>query len=102
MQYKKTANKVMEGYISSQAIAIGVPEQDIKNRLNSRYSFEDVDRVCTDLREQYFNLSRLPFSVAGKVGVVVTEQTSQPAKARELVADDDCVDADLLRLAKLT
>lgn len=101
-RYKKAAQQVMESYIASQALAAGVPQEDIKSRLGQKYTFEDVDRVCGELREQYFNMSRLPFAVGKKkVGVVVTESLPQVQKADEPEVSDDCVDDDLLRLAKL-
>lgn len=92
----------MEGYITSQAASTGLSAEDIKSRLGASYTFADVDRVCEELREQYYHLSKLPFNVGQrKVGVVVTESAAQVKKADEPEVGDDCVDDDLLRLAKL-
>ena len=101
-RYKRAAKQVMESYIAQQALAMGLPKEDIVNKLGKSYTFEDVDRVCNSLREQYYNLSRLPFEVGRrKVGVVVTESKTPEPMLDEAGVMDDCVDDSLLRLAKL-
>ena len=100
--YKRVAQEVVDKYIESQSLALGIPSKDLKKRLGEGFTISDVDKVCEDLREQYYHLSKLPFNVGRqKVEAVVTTPVPQVGKQDAGVDSDDCVDDDLLRLAKL-
>ena len=96
-QYKTIAKSAVERYIASRAKMLGVSTNEIKNRLSESYSFDDIDKVCEDLRAYKLNISNLPFNVSGptKTKVRVTE-SKEPIKPRG--SYDDIVDDQLLNL----
>ncbi len=99
-QYKATAKKAVDKYISFRAQTLGVSSNEIKNRLGENYSFNDIDTVCESLQNYQINISKLPFDVnKGSVRVKVTESKKDPLKPKSVV--DDEIDDQLLRLAGL-
>lgn len=95
--YKKIASNAVNRYIDSQAHILGVSVKDIKSKLNEKYTIEDVDQVCEDLREYRLNLSALPFSVDSKKRVKITESKESPLVPSPY---DDTVDPGLFDLLK--
>ena len=99
-QYRATAKKAVDKYISFRAQTLGVNANEIKNRLGENYSFNDIDTVCESLQNYQINISKLPFDVnKGSVRVKVTESKKDPLKPKSVV--DDEIDDQLLRLAGL-
>ena len=97
-QYRATAQKAVDKYISFRAQTLGVSPEEIKNRLSENYSFNEIDSVCESLQNYQINISKLPFDVnKGSVRVKVTESKKDPLKPKSVV--DDEVDDQLLRLA---
>ena len=97
-QYRATAQKAVDKYISFRAQTLGVGPEEIKNRLSENYSFNEIDSVCESLQNYQINISKLPFDVnKGSVRVKVTESKKDPLKPKSVV--DDEVDDQLLRLA---
>ena len=62
-KYQKIAKVAVDKYIASQAVKVGVSVNEIKNRLSENYSFEEIDKVCSDLSSYKVNMSRLPFEL---------------------------------------
>lgn len=99
-RYKKIAKRAVEKYIGVQATIIGVKPSDIENKLSENYSFDDIDRVCEDLKEYKLNISKLPFNTAdGKKVKMAVKESYEPIIPNGRVDDD--VDESLLGLAGL-
>ena len=104
--YKKIAQTSLNKYLESKAKHLGVRVLDIKERLNEKYSFEDIDRVCEDLKGYQVTLSKLPIQLSNnnkmgnnsKLKMRFTESV-EPIKPKNRFDDD--VDESLLRLAGL-
>lgn len=101
-RYKKVAQSAVNKYIDSQARAIGVSSNEIKNKLTENYSFQDIDRVVESLRSYKLNVSQLPINVQGReikknVKMKVTE-SYEPIFGIDRL--DDEVDEQLLNLIK--
>lgn len=94
----KLTEEVVDRYIKSKAVMLGVSSQEIKNRLNDEYTLDDIDTICEDLQNYTLSLSRLPFRVDGNTRVKITE-----SKNIKSIHEDDADDVDdsLIRLAKL-
>lgn len=95
-KYRRIANKAVDKYIDSQALKLGVTSNEIKNKLAESYTFDDIDRVCEELRGYQLTISKLPFqsNLTENMRIkATTKQTSVPANP------DDVVDDNLLRLA---
>lgn len=94
--YKQVANNASDYYIKSRAAALGISAQEIKNRLAESYTYEDINKVCDDIRNYQLNVSKLPFDLKrSKVKVTESKETLAPLKQN---IDDD-IDAQLLGLA---
>jgi chromosome segregation ATPase len=50
-KYQRIARLAVDKYIGSMATKLGVNPSEIKNRLKENYSFEDIDKVCEDLKK---------------------------------------------------
>lgn len=95
--YKNLSNKAVSKYIELKAKNLGVTSEDIKDRLNKRYSFEDIDRVCESLMAYELRASQLPYNIDRKVKVKVNNATQVPTSRNE----DDDVDETLMGVAGL-
>ena len=94
--YKQVANNVSDYYIKSRAAALGISAQEIKNRLAESYTYEDINKVCDDIRDYQLNVSKLPVDLKrSKVKVTESKETLAPLKQNL----DDEVDEQLLGLA---
>lgn len=98
--YKKIAKESTDRYIASKASMLGVSSQEIKNRLSEKYTFEDIDSICEDLKSYKLNISRLPFDISKAGTSFVVSESREPIKPKTPGVDDE-VDNDLLRLAGL-
>lgn len=98
--YKTTVNKVIDKYIDSQALRLGVSKNEIKNRLSEGFSFEDIDMVCEELQNYKLNISKLPFDISKtkNVKMKVTESIEPIKPANRF---DDELDNQLKALAGL-
>ena len=100
--YKDLANKTMNLLIEEKAKTLGLTSTDIKRKLGSSYTIDDVQKVCEELKRYQLNVSKLPFSVDKHYGVKVNESVSknpvQP-KSNSIYDDDDYVSDSLIRLA---
>lgn len=94
--YKKITTNVVNRYIESQALKLGISSNEIKNKLPESYNIDDIDSICEDLQSYKLNMSKLPFSTMQSVKV-----TPKSIKTESLLpkgAEDDFVDAQLLSL----
>lgn len=99
-KYKKLTSIATNRYIESKALSIGVDVNEVKNKLNESYTFNDIDRVCESLQNYQLNISKLPFSVGSNKNVKVkVSESFEPIKPNS--GYDDNVDSSLLELAKL-
>lgn len=62
-KYKRIANNAVNTLIESKARMIGCDKNEIINRLPQNYSFNDIERICEDLRDYKSSMSCLPFNV---------------------------------------
>ncbi len=96
-KYKKIAKRAIEKYIGIQALRLGVDSKEITNRLSENYSFDEIDRVCENLRNYNISISKLPFNVSNstisKIKLTESKEPIMPAGV------DDEIDAGLLSLA---
>ena len=99
-KYKKIANKAVERYIESQALKLGITSNEIKNKLPSSYTFDDIDSICESLQEYKLNMNKLPFrNLTEKYDMKVTSPKSElPIPASKF---DDDIDDGLISLAGL-
>lgn len=95
--YKNLSNKAVSKYIELKAKNLGVTSEDIKDRLNKRYSFEDIDRVCESLMAYELRASQLPYNIDRKVKVKVNNAT----QVHTSINEDDDVDETLMGVAGL-
>lgn len=93
-KYRETASKAVERYIQSKAVNLGIDPNEIKNRLNENYSFDDIDKVCEGLRSYKRNMSKLPFAYNNRSvsKMTINEDTS----SSKFTNPDDVVDNNLL------
>ena len=61
-KYRKTAETAANLYIESKAKQLGVSITEIKNKLEENYTFDDVDKICEQLRSYKMNINKLPFN----------------------------------------
>lgn len=86
-KYKNYLNESINKYIEAKAELFGVKPQEIKNRLNESYTFEDIDNICKDLQKYNLRMSKLPFSLNKDTKVRVTE-SKQSRYEKESPEDD--------------
>ena len=80
-------------------MALGVKPREIENKLSENYSFDDIDRVCEDLKTYKLNMSKLPFDVSsGRQYKMTVKESIEPIIPNNAKVDDD-VDDSLLGLA---
>lgn len=99
-KYKNIAAGAVDRYIQSQALRLGVSQNEILNRLPESYTFDDIDSVCESLQSVNLNLSRLPFQ-SMKLQEKLNAKITAPKKEIIPTNQDDVVDESLLSLAKL-
>ena len=91
----------MDKYIDSQALKLGISSNEIKNKLPSSYSFNDIDSICENLQEYKLNMSKLPFRKLTEniQNVKITSPKQDPIIPASGFEDD--IDDGLLALAGL-
>lgn len=80
-KYQRIARLAVDKYIGSMATKLGVNPSEIKNRLKENYSFEDIDKVCEDLKNYRLRVSNLPFELQESMRqgkVKVTQEKKDP------------------------
>lgn len=99
-RYKKIAKKAVNKYIESQSVKLGVSINEIKNKLPSSYTFEDIDKICEDLQDYKLSINKLPFrTLTENYNMKVTSPKSDlPIPANKF---DDDIDDGLMSLAGL-
>ena len=97
--YKKLAQTTVNRYIESKAVMLGVQVSEIKGKLPSDYTVDDIDSVCENLQSYQVNMNKLPFNVDKKVKVKVSKSTNEALNPDSGMEDE--IDESLLRLAKL-
>ena len=98
-KYRKIAKRAVDKYIENRALALGVKPREIENKLSENYSFDDIDRVCEDLKTYKLNMSKLPFDISsGRQYKMTVKESIEPIIPNNAKVDDD-VDDSLLGLA---
>lgn len=98
-KYKKIAKRAVDKYIDVKALALGVKPREIENKLSENYSFDDIDRICEDLKTYKLNMSKLPFDISnGRQYKMTIKESREPIIPNNAKVDDD-VDNSLLGLA---
>lgn len=96
--YKKLANDTIRRYIESKADMIGVTANEIRSKLNEKFTIEDIDKICEDLQSYKVNISKLPFKLDRNTRVKVVESKNDNLRIDTGIDDD--VDESLMRMAK--
>ena len=101
--YKLRAKTALDKYIEIKATNLGINTNDIKSRLTENYSFNDVDKVCENLRSYRRNISKLPFNLNeeyAKYGNVAMNYTTDSKVVHKPITTnpDDVVDQELYNL----
>ena len=100
-KYRNVASSSLNKYIDLQALRIGATSNEIKNRLNENFSFDDIDKVCEELQRYKLNISKLPFDVRKESSVKMkVKESIEPIKPANRFDDDD-IDEQLKSLAGL-
>lgn len=94
--YKKITTNVVNRYIDSQALKLGISSNEIKNKLPESYNIDDIDAICEDLQSYKLNISKLPFSTMQSVKV--TPKSINNDSLIPKGAADDFIDSQLLSL----
>ena len=96
-KYKRITTNVVDKYIESQAMKLGVSANEIKNKLPESYSIADIDKICEDMRDYKLNISKLPFKTVTNLNENMTFK-AKPSKNELLnpINEDDEVDEQLL------
>ena len=97
-EYRAKSLKAYERYIENKALVLGITAQEIKNRLDENYSFDDIDLVCENLENYSLRVNNLPFNLKNIKHVNLTEASKIPGST-SIINEADDVDDDLLRLA---
>lgn len=93
-RYQTIADESITRYIRSKALALNLNENEIRNKLPKKYTFDDIDTLCEDLRQYSLNISSLPFDVS-HVKLKPKENTLTDDLAKPSDADE--IDESLLR-----
>lgn len=100
-KYKRITKDTVNRYIDSKASIIGVSGNDIRNRLDEKYSLNDIDRVCEDLRDYKVNISSLPFNINKNTRVQINESKSDVIRRNSDSGNyDDDIDDTLINFLK--
>jgi DNA repair exonuclease SbcCD ATPase subunit len=100
-QYRNTAKTAVNKYIESKAISLGIDAREVKNKLPSNYSFNDIDRLCEELSNYNIQISNLPFNLKTVKRVSITESRKVPmTDKKENPNDGDFIDDSLLNVAR--
>ena len=91
-KYKKITNEAINKYIECKALHLGVSPNEIKNKLNESYTFDDIDKVCETLRGYKVNMSKLPFNIGKDTKMSINESV----QTKRFSNPDDDVDAKSL------
>ena len=94
--YKKITSSVVNRYIESQALKLGISANEIRNKLPESYNIDDIDAICEDLQTYKLNMSKLPFTTMQSVKVA--PKSIQNESLLPKGAEDDFVDEQLLGL----
>ena len=93
-KYRKTAKTAANLYIENKAQQLGINPQEVKNKLSENYTFEEVDKVCENLRNYSLNMSKLPFNVSkGSPRITMTESK----ETQKAVNPDDVFDEEFIK-----
>ena len=100
-KYKRITKDTINRYIDSKASIIGVSGNDIRNRLDEKYSLNDIDKVCEDLRDYKVNISALPFNINKNTRVQINESKSDVIRRNGDSGNyDDDIDETLINFLK--
>lgn len=98
--YKDATYNTLDKYISHRAKMLGISNNEIKNKLNEKYSIEDIDKVFEDIRDSRDNL---PFDIRSQLDgkkIRMTESKNDMLnQVNPTLKGVDDIDDDLLSLA---
>lgn len=99
-RYKSIASKAVNRYITEKTKALGVSDEDVKNRLGKSYSFNDIDRICESLAQTKIAMNKLPFNTLSKKNVSIQTNLNESSMPGVLPRnDDDFISEGFMRLA---
>lgn len=96
-KYKSQASLATNKYIECRAKYLGINAVELRERLGSKTTFEEIDKVCESLHNRTIVSNKLPFPIEGrklKLDITESENTILPDDMY-----DDTVDEQLLRMA---
>lgn len=95
-QYKRSSQDILNNYIESKSLALGVSAQELKSKLCENYTVKDVDIACRDIRNYQLSMNKLPFDLTNSR--VSVKESVEPIMPKNKY-DDDSIDDSLLDLA---
>jgi len=101
--YKNKLAEAVNKYIESKANMLGVRTTEITSRLDTKFSMNDIDKVCDKLLSESvsWNSGRLPQLDKGSFKVRINEaRDTRPSMNNKKNFEDECFE-DLLELAGL-
>lgn len=96
-KYKSQASLATNKFIECRAKYLGINAVELRERLGSKTTFEEIDKVCESLHNRTIVSNKLPFPIEGrklKLDITESENTILPDDMY-----DDTVDEQLLRMA---
>ena len=93
-KYRKESEAALTRYMESKARTLGVSVNEIRNRLNENYSFDDIDSVCDKVRSYKMNMHNLPFSLTENIQKVTAKENT----SKRFTNPDDEIDESLLNM----
>lgn len=90
-KYKGYVQGVVDRYVESKALMLGVSVNEIKNRLSESYTLDDIDKICDDVQQYNLRMSKLPFDINNK-GTRISIKESRPSSTQKvsIPEEDDC------------
>lgn len=90
-KYKGYVQGVVDRYVESKAVMLGISVNEIKNRLNESYTLDDIDKICDDLQQYNLRISKLPFDIKrGTTRISMKESKPSPSYKAPVAEEDDC------------
>ena len=97
--YKKITSNVINRYIDSQALKLGISSNEIKNKLPESYNIDDIDAICEDLQSYKLSINKLPFTTMQlNENMQLNARSSTKNSIAPKGCEDDFVDEQLLGL----
>lgn len=93
-KYRGYVNGVVDRYVESKAVMLGVSVNEIKNRLSESYTLDDIDAICDEVQQYNLRMSKLPFNLNKGTRISMKESKPSSTSKVQVSAEDDCSGLD--------